>query len=432
MRETHTQAQKGQKVALVAALVIFALATVKVLTGLLCHADLLVADALHNVADVAALFASWMGLKFATKAKTKTFPYGLFKAETIALLGISLIFLWVAWELVADGIHKILGQTEQVPFSLLPLGVAALSAVCSFCISRYEYKAGRETNSATLLAIAKESFLDVVTSVVVLLGLVLTYYRVPYVEGVAIVAIGTLLAKLGVQNIIVSTMILLDANLDPQLTRQITREIAAFPGVKTVSAVRIRRSGLTRFVDLTLTASGYSSTKVTSLLASDIETHILARHTGIDSVMTQVEPAMPSMPLIAVPVDTDKGLESIVSQHFGCAPWFVLAKANGKKFQLVTTLPNTRVGSKKVGLHTAKMLCSHKIDVLIAKKVGEGPFHMLKDSGVVTFRSRNGTVDETIALYLANGLEQFDAASTEETDAGNDVACPGTAHQTGL
>ena len=409
MNEISKQAQKGQHVALIAAVAVLTMAAVKGLVGSLFNADILVADALNNSADLVAIVASWMGLKFAAKVKSKTFPFGLYKAETIALLLISVIFLCVAWELSMKGLHKILVKVDEVEFSPLPLCIAALSTVSTFFIARYEHKTGFEINSATLLATSKECFLDVATSAAVFFGLLLSYYRVPYIEGAVIIAIGVMLAKLGIQNVISSVMILLDANLDPKLSEKISKDLTKIPGVKGIKEIRIRRSGLTKFIELVISTSGDENVTNANELANEVERNIHEKNSGIDSIMIHVDPVASTELLIALPVEDNKGLESIVSNRFGCAPWFIILRKKDKGFEVVDTFKTNHTGDKKRGLDTSKVLGSKKIDVLITKKAGEGAWYALKDYGISVFHSKGLTVAEDLSHYADNTLKPFDS-----------------------
>jgi len=47
----------------------------------------------HSFADMLAIFASWVGLKLAERPHTKRFPFGLYRAETLAALLVSALIL---------------------------------------------------------------------------------------------------------------------------------------------------------------------------------------------------------------------------------------------------------------------------------------------------------------------------------------------------
>jgi len=44
---------------------------------------------------------------------------------------------------------------------------------------------------------------------------------------------------------------------------------------------------------------------------------------------------------VAVPADEDKGLDSVVSSHSGCCPYFVLVDFEDRKVKTVRTVPNS-------------------------------------------------------------------------------------------
>jgi cation diffusion facilitator family transporter len=162
--------QRGQRVALAATLATLLLVLLKALAGWHYRAPVLVADAFHSGADLLAIFASYFGLWLAGKKKSTRFPYGLYKAETLITLLVGGLIVWAGIELLLEGWGKLQALSEPVHFPLVPLVVSGLSVILSLCIALKERQVGRAINSPSLLANAGESFLDVVTSLVVLAG----------------------------------------------------------------------------------------------------------------------------------------------------------------------------------------------------------------------------------------------------------------------
>jgi divalent metal cation (Fe/Co/Zn/Cd) transporter len=107
----------------------------------------------------------------------------------------------------------------------LPAGASVISIIVAYFIARKEEAVGKSINSQSLLANAKESFLDVFTSLVVLMGILLAYAKIPYVEGSVIIVISLLILKLGLENIWTSLLVLMDANLNPELQSEIEEKI---------------------------------------------------------------------------------------------------------------------------------------------------------------------------------------------------------------
>ncbi len=215
--DTIKELKKGQRIAFIAAFVTLLLAILKATIGYVFDSKILVADAFHSGADLLAIFASGFGLWLASKKKSKRFPYGLYKAETVVSFAIGILIVWAGIEILTDGYHKLFHITPVEAFPLLPVSASIISIIAAFFIAKKEKTIGKAINSQSLLANANESFLDIFTSFVVLVGILLAYARIPYVEGVIIIMISLLILKLGVENVWLSLLVLLDANLDAAL-----------------------------------------------------------------------------------------------------------------------------------------------------------------------------------------------------------------------
>jgi predicted Fe-Mo cluster-binding NifX family protein len=118
-------------------------------------------------------------------------------------------------------------------------------------------------------------------------------------------------------------------------------------------------------------------------ISSAIEERIRDSIEEVDSLMLHVEPSKKDMYRIAIPVEEDKGLDSRVSYHFGKSPYFILIDLheNGLRSWLVVENHGARIERKR-GIEASRLLVQHKVDVLVAKEVGEGPYHVLRDSSV--------------------------------------------------
>ena len=238
---------EGRRVAAAATALTLLLVAAKGLFGRLHHSPALWADALHSAADTLAIFACWLGLKLASRKPTQRFPFGLYRAETLASLLVSAIILVAGVDLLIESVSGLLSPRAPLARSVEVLVVALASAVLSYGIFRWEKRVGERLQSQSLLANADESRADILTSLAVFLGTGASYMGVPSVELVVTAGLSLLILWVGVKNGLVAIYALLDASLDRESENQI-REIAeGVPGVKGVGRVRLRRAGPFRF-----------------------------------------------------------------------------------------------------------------------------------------------------------------------------------------
>lgn len=129
----------------------------------------LLADVIHSAVDVAGSLLVWVGVRLATN-KYYQFPYGFYKIENLLALAISFAILYGAYEIFQI---FILGESE-LPTNI-PIGIAAviLGMALDYFWGRFEAKSGRLINSPGIEASGNHTVSDVLSSSVVLIGLVL-------------------------------------------------------------------------------------------------------------------------------------------------------------------------------------------------------------------------------------------------------------------
>ncbi len=401
--------KQGQKVAFVATFVTLLLAIIKALVGYLFDSKILVADAFHTVADLLAIFASGFGLWLASKKKTRKFPYGLYKAETLASFIIGLLIVWAGVEILQDGYHKLFHIPHAQTFPLLPVGASIISIVAAYFIAKKEKIVGELINSQSLVANASESFLDIVTSTVVLTGILLAYAQIPYVEGAIIILISLLILKLGVSNVWLSLLLLLDANLDPTLQGEIEAKVNAIYGVKGVSEVNIRQAGPFKMIECKIETSPTLPLYKVHELADKAEDFIVKNYDHIESVFIHVEPSKEKTVSAIIPVGDVNGLESKVYGHFGRAPYYLILSLSDSAITIEDFYYNEFLDEKKhIGLKVVRTIIKYKLDLLFTSNIGEISFHMLKNNFVDIYKIDEGSsVKEIIEGYRNSQLEQI-------------------------
>jgi len=415
--------KKGQRVALWATLVTLLLSLMKGIIGVLFHSDVLLADAFHSGADTVAIFASAFGLWLAARKKSERFPYGLYKAETFATLLIGGFIIWAGIELLLDGYHKIRFTPPVIQFPVLPVTASMISIVAAFFIARKEKQVGHEIQSQSLVANAGESFLDIISSTVVLVGILMAYWRIPYIEGSVIILISLLILKLGLENVWTSLLVLLDANLDRELQNQIERLVTDVVGVKQIHSVKIRQSGPFRLVEIEFTTNPSITIYRAHEIADEIETKIMDRFQAVESVFVHVEPSQQREVKAIIPVQEINGFESKVHSHFGRAPYFAILNITDDAVEIEDFYLNEFLDRKQhIGLHVVKVIVNYNLDMLFTNNIGEISFYMLKDNFIDIYQieDENLSVREVIDRYQKNQLSRITTPthSVEEAEVG--------------
>jgi len=413
------QLTTGKRVAATATFLTVLLAAGKGLIGQLRGSPALTADAVHSLADTLAIFASWVGLKLAERPPSKRFPFGLYRAETLAALLVSVLLLMAGGHLLVESAQGLLGKAQTLHHSIDVLAAALMSAGLSLAIYLWEKRAGTRLGSRSLLANADESRVDIMTSLAVFVGAGASYMGVENVEMFVTAGLSVLILWLGIKHGRIAFLSLLDANLEPELANRVAGIAAETPGVMRVEDVQLRQAGLfwfgiariqlRRSVDIT---RGHE-------IAHKVAQAVRASIPRVESLTIHLEPYAPEELHVLVPV-AEAELEAPLSEHFGRARFFAFATLAGERVKHVEFMENPARGHQaRAGLAAIKQLFEkNSADAVLTREIGEIAFHALRDYYVEIHAAPKGTLQNALHGFLRGVLPKLTAPThTSEASA---------------
>lgn len=405
----------------VAKKVLFALAflsLLKFLAGTLTKSSVLIADALHSAVDASALLACYIGLKLALKPPSERFPYGYYKAESLAALFISLLILLGAFELGKDAISEIFNLGSIQETNTLPaLFVAGFSAVFSFFIARMEEKAARRSNSQALHVSSKESMIDVFSSILVFGSLVFSKFGMAYAQPLCTVIIVVLVVKMAFENLYQSILALMDISPSRELEMNVIKAIGKISGIEGFKGLKLRKAGPFVFGEVTLKIRKSVSVERAHEISKILEHKIKSFAPQIEAITIRIEPYEPEKQIVAIPVEENLGLNSRISSKLGRAKGFIIAfvDISNRKIISYEYAENPFANEKtKAGLKTAKFLVNnYRINTIIVKEIGEIAFHILHSNLIDIFKAKGRNVSEVIENFASGKLQMLNAPTRE-------------------
>lgn len=259
----------------------------------------ILSDAAESVVNVVAANIALTSLLVAVQPPDATHQYGHGKAEYIssATEGV-LIFLAGGW-ILATAVQRLL---TPVPLRSLDTGiiVLAVATVANYLTARLLMRVSRDAHSMALEADARHLQADVLTSVAVFVGVVLVRLTgiqrfdplVGAVVSVHILQIGVDVSRRAIGG-------LMDPSLPPDELRRIKLILDAHrEQIVEYHALRARKTGVERFLDLHLVLHRTLSVGQAHALCDHLEEHIRGELPGSD-ITIHVEPCGPSCPRCA-------------------------------------------------------------------------------------------------------------------------------------
>jgi predicted Fe-Mo cluster-binding NifX family protein len=168
-----------------------------------------------------------------------------------------------------------------------------------------------------------------------------------------------------------------------------------------VHDIKIRKSGPFCFGEMHMEVAEGLSVERAHALTEEVERKLKQECEQLEALIIHVEPAKRLQFRVAIPIQEDRGLESIVSFHFGNAPYFILLDIDREQIKTWTVKPNLGARlDRKRGITIADFLVKEKIDTMLVNELGEAPFHVLRDSSVELYRlSTDSNVIEAIKAF---------------------------------
>ncbi|MDD3986043.1 MAG: cation diffusion facilitator family transporter [Methanobacterium sp.] len=376
----YTGLKKGEKAAEYSVIANFALAIVKTVVGVLSGSIALLADAVHSFSDIFSSLAVYIGLKLSQRKPDEKFPYGYYKFETLSSIIISVIIIISGFEIAMESLNGII-TPKPINMPLIAITVAFISAVVSFLLTRLKDNVGREINSPALINDGKHSFVDIFSSFIVFFGILTAYIGYPIFQGVAGFTVAILIIYMGIKSGKEALLILLDANLDSKVLEKIKAIAISFEGVKGIHNIKIRRSGPYIFAELHVETDINLSLQKVSTISKSMEQRIKNEVNDLNSIIIKIEPKKKFVVRIAIPIDKDKGLNSVISKHFGKAPYFLVVDVNNDNIKNSQLMKNPAATfEQKKWLKTVKFLKNKEVNILLFNgKINEGPSYALSD-----------------------------------------------------
>ncbi len=285
-----------RRVALTSLFAAILLTATKIIVGVWTNSLGILSEAAHSALDLAAAAITVWTVRTAGRPADADHHYGHGKFENLsALVQTGLLWIVCGW-IIFEGFSRLFGVEEvHVDANIWAFGVIVLSIVVDLSRSRALAHAARKYRSQALEADALHFSTDVWSSLVVLLGLFCAAAGQRF--GIAWLHRADAAAALAVAAIVIVVSLrlgkravdeLVDA-VPAELRDRVEQSAAAVDGVLAVARVRVRRSGPSHFVDLTVSAERTATLERAHSLTDAIEEAVEKAIPGAD-VVVHIEP----------------------------------------------------------------------------------------------------------------------------------------------
>ncbi len=276
------------KISILGIIINLFLIIVKCFTGVISGSNALLADSLHSFEDMTASVLSFIGAKISAKKQNDKYCFGYGKSEYIFGLLISVFMIVISIMLVISSIKNIITKNVVV-FSYISLVVCLVTIILKFFMCIYSKIKYKKIKSILIKSCILDSRNDVAISFVTMIGIILSYFRITFVDNIIGILIALWIGYTGIKLFISSFEILMDKNINKEYINKIKNDILKNEEVLKIDKICAKPIGNKYILLIVLAINDSKNLKFTVEVLKRIKKSILYKYDDIKDVFIQIE-----------------------------------------------------------------------------------------------------------------------------------------------
>lgn len=309
-RPDATRLAAAQRVTWVSIIVNALLSTLQVVIGLFAHAQSLVADGLHSLADLIADIFVLIASRYSHNPADENHPYGHERIETVASLVLGVLLAATGAAILWSAIGRLQNLADAPPLHGIALWVAVLTLLGKEGLFRYMLKVGTDLRSPMLVANAWHARADAASSLVVAAGIGGSLMGWRLLDPIAAIVVGLMILRMSWQFMLEALRELVDTAIPDAERSALLTTINDTPGVIACHAIRTRRMAHKVLVDAHVQVAPRISVSEGHQIAETVHARVLAEHIDVLDVLVHVD-----VEADGIPPDTEQPSRATILDH---------------------------------------------------------------------------------------------------------------------
>lgn len=278
------------RVTLIGSVIDLLLGVSKIFVGFASQSQALIADGVHSLSDLVTDFAVLYAAKHSHREADEDHPYGHGRIETVTTVGLGIALIGVAMGISIDATHRLFNPETLFEPGMLALVIAFISVFAKEAIYQYTMVISRRYRSNMLRANAWHSRTDAISSIIVVVGIIGSMAGLKYLDSVAAIGVGVMVAKIGWDLAWHSLKELIDTGLESERVKAIEKSILEVDGVKTLHILRTRQMGADALVDVHIQVESHISVSEGHYISETVRSKLIKEIEEVIDVMVHIDP----------------------------------------------------------------------------------------------------------------------------------------------
>jgi cation diffusion facilitator family transporter len=267
------------------------LSVLKISAGLYSGSLAVVADGIDSSSDIITSMITLVTAKILTRPPNKKYPYGYYKADTVATKLLSFIIFFAGAQLLITSVKKLISGTIPEMPSKIAIYITVISIIGKLLLALHQSKTGKKTGSTMLIANGKNMQNDVIISGSVLTGLVFIYVlKMPILDPIFALLVSLWVLWVAFKLFRETSFELMDGVKDCTIYDRIFEAIESIEGAHHPHRVRARNIGHKIMIGIDLEVDGDLPLKEAHEIAHKVESAIRNSIENIFDVAIHIEP----------------------------------------------------------------------------------------------------------------------------------------------
>lgn len=267
-----------------------AVAFAKIIYGTISGALSMTADGYHSLFDGVSNIVGIIGSFIAARPPDKEHPYGHQKYETVASVFISLLLIYVGFEIFRNALDRFL--VRSIPDVTAISFLIILGTMCiNYLVTHYEYRQGLALKSQVLIADSQHTKSDIYVSISVIVSLAAVKLGFPLLDPLIALLISLIIFRIGFRIMKENSKVLLDmSRLEEE---EICNLVLGVEGVLGCHKVRTRGGMGDIRIDMHVLVQADLTLEEAHLISHRVSKMLKAEYKDVTDVVVHLEPALP-------------------------------------------------------------------------------------------------------------------------------------------
>lgn len=290
MGEETAGFRAGERIAFLSVWTLLTLGILEIVFGQFTGSISLFADGIDSLSDAAVSFFVWTGLHFALRRPSKRFPFGYYKVESLTALLAAVLLVGAAGFIFLRSYRAIVNpRAVSLPF--IALVVLAITGLLSLYRALQMRRIANRYNILSLRVDARNSIKDTSSSFVAFTSVLISYLGFTQMDAIGGFLVGIYVLTVSYVALRESSLVLLDAFHEPELTHQIEKIIQTHSEIKGLKDLKLRRAGPFIVGILEVVVDGDMTVSEMHEVITELEHSIRERIPGLRSLTVKATPS---------------------------------------------------------------------------------------------------------------------------------------------